>query len=111
MPRLGLRLMRGEFPFLFFHSAKRADSRRTITPIRVSHDLLIQFFYSVEGQATSGRSIKGPGELRMMQVKVRLMIPSVSLPYSTPTSPTNVQCCNMVNSLVLPDCKPKYQRS
>jgi hypothetical protein len=76
MPRLGLQLMRGES---FLSIAKRADSRRTITPIRVSHDLLIQFFYSVEGQATSGRSIEGPGELRMMQVKFNLMIPSVSL--------------------------------
>jgi hypothetical protein len=70
--------MRGES---FLISAKYAHSRRTITPIRVSHDLLIQFFYSVEGQATSGRSIEGPGELRMMQVKVKLMIPSVSLSY------------------------------
>jgi len=47
----------------------------------VSHDLLIQFFYSIDGQATSGRPIEGPGELRMMQVKVKLMIPSVSLSY------------------------------
>lgn len=78
MPRLGLRLMRGES---FLDSAKCADSHRTITPIRVSHDLLIQFFYSVDGQATSGRPIEGPGELRMMQVKVKLMIPSVSLLY------------------------------
>jgi len=76
MPRSGLPLMRGKS---FLHSMKRANSRRTITPIRVSHDLLIQFFYSVEGQATSGRSIEGPGELRMMQVKLKLMIPSVSL--------------------------------
>jgi hypothetical protein len=71
--------MRGES---LLSIAKRADGRRTITPIRVSHDLLIQFFYSVEGQATSGRSIEGPGELRMMQVKVKLMIPSVSLQIS-----------------------------
>jgi len=78
MPRSGLRLMRGKSSL---HIVKRANSRRTITPIRVSHDLLIQFFYSVEGQATSGRPIEGPGELRMMQVKVKLMIPSVSLPY------------------------------
>jgi len=70
--------MRGK-PFQNY--ANRANSHRTITPIRVSHDLLIQFFYSIDGQATSGRAIEGPGELRMMQVKVKLMIPSVSLPY------------------------------
>jgi hypothetical protein len=89
----------------FSKSGKGADSRRTITPIRVSHDLLIQFFYSVDGQATSGRPIDGPGELRMMQVRMKLMIPSVSLPYLHPAFITNMQCCNMVNSLVLPDCE------
>ena len=108
MPRLGLRLMRGGS---FLISAKYAHSRRTITPIRVSHDLLIQFFYSVEGQATSGRSIEGPGELRMMQVKVKLMIPSVSLSYLTTAPYIDIQCCNMVNSLVLPDCKSISKQS
>jgi len=47
----------------------------------------------------------------MMQVKVKLMIPSVSLPHFYHIYKTKIQCCNMVNSLVLPDCKPKYQRS
>lgn len=51
---------------------------RTVTPIRVSHELALQFFYSVEGEMTSGQPIEGPGELRMMQVKFKVLIPSVS---------------------------------
>jgi len=92
-------------------SCSSADDARTITPIRVSHDLLIQFFYSVNGQATSGRPIEGPGELRMMQVKVKLMIPSVSLLRWHCLADADVQCCNMVNSLVLPDCMSQWQQS
>jgi hypothetical protein len=44
---------------------------RTITPIRVTHEfqLVSQVFYSVDGETVEGRSIEGPGELRMMAAK------------------------------------------
>lgn len=52
---------------------------RTITPIRVNHEMLLQVFYSVDGETVAGRPIDGPGELRMMNVKMPVIIPSVRL--------------------------------
>lgn len=56
---------------------------RTITPIRVTHELLLQIYYSIHGESVKGEKIKGPGELRMMSVRVPTHLPSVShsLPY------------------------------
>ena len=54
---------------------------RTITPLRVSHELVLQVFYSIEGQGVYGEPIAGPGELRMMGVKVPVIVPSVSAHY------------------------------
>jgi hypothetical protein len=34
-------------------------------------------FYSVDGESVAGRPIKGPGELRMMAVKMPITLPSV----------------------------------
>ena len=62
---------------------------RTITPIRVSHDLLLQVFYSIDGETVTGQPCEGPGELRMMQVKVPVNVPS---------------CCCSLNALNLPTC-------
>jgi len=59
----------------------------TITPIRVSHEMLLQVFYSVDGEHVNGMPREGPGELRMMQVKLNINIPS---------------CCCTVSSLILP---------
>lgn len=40
--------------------------------------MLLQVFYSVDGETVAGRPIDGPGELRMMNVKMPVIIPSVS---------------------------------
>ena len=50
----------------------------TITPIRVSHEMILQVFYSVEGETVAGAIKDGPGELRMMAVKMPVLVPSVS---------------------------------
>ncbi|KAL7423927.1 hypothetical protein Q5752_001512 [Cryptotrichosporon argae] len=55
----------------------------TITPIRVTHDLTLQIFYSVEGETVTGRPIKGPGEVRMCQIRVGVLVPSCCC--TTPT--------------------------
>ncbi|WVQ74881.1 hypothetical protein IAR50_004488 [Cryptococcus sp. DSM 104548] len=63
----------------------------TITPIRVSHELIFQVYYSVHGEDVKGEAIKGAGELRMMRTKIPIKVPSchclsdsLSLPpYST----------------------------
>ncbi|ODN92705.1 hypothetical protein L198_05499 [Cryptococcus wingfieldii CBS 7118] len=66
----------------------------TITPIRVSHELIIQVYYSVHGEDVKGRPIKGAGELRMMRTKIALPVPSchclsdsLSLPAYSSSSP------------------------
>ncbi|WWD19019.1 hypothetical protein CI109_103476 [Kwoniella shandongensis] len=59
----------------------------TITPIRVWHDLLFQVFYSLDQEDVSGKKIDGPGELRMMSVKMPIQVPS---------------CCCTLNALSLP---------
>lgn len=51
---------------------------RTITPIRVTHELLLKIYYSIHGESVKGERIKGPGELRMMSVRVPIHLPSVS---------------------------------
>lgn len=51
---------------------------RTITPIRVTHELLLQVYYSIYGESVKGEKIKGPGELRLMSVRVPIHLPSVS---------------------------------
>lgn len=52
----------------------------TITPIRVTHDLVWQVFYSIEGRKVNEAPVTGPGELRMMAVKIPINVPSVSIP-------------------------------
>ncbi|WVQ81909.1 hypothetical protein IAT38_004036 [Cryptococcus sp. DSM 104549] len=59
----------------------------TITPIRVSHELIFQVFYSLDGESVRGEKIDGPGELRMMSVKMPICVPS---------------CCCTANALHLP---------
>jgi hypothetical protein len=56
----------------------------------VTHELAWQIFYSIEGQAVNGKPIDGPGELRMMQVKMPCNLPS---------------CCNISSALSLPTCE------
>lgn len=62
----------------------------TITPIRVTHRLDLQVFFSVEGELADGDPCDGPGELQMMQVGSPISIPS---------------CCCTIPSLDLPPCK------
>jgi hypothetical protein len=67
-----------------------SDISRTISPIRVSHQLELQIYYSIEGELASGAPCDGPGELRMMSTKTGIMVPS---------------CCCTISSLDLPPCK------
>ncbi|WVN90233.1 uncharacterized protein L203_105469 [Cryptococcus depauperatus CBS 7841] len=48
----------------------------TITPIRVSHELILQVYYSLHNQFVSGEKLEGPGELRLMSVKMPVCVPS-----------------------------------
>ncbi|WWC90774.1 uncharacterized protein L201_005711 [Kwoniella dendrophila CBS 6074] len=59
----------------------------TITPIRVKHELILQVFYSLDGKCVFNDDIEGPGELRMMSVKMPIAVPS---------------CCLTLNALNLP---------
>lgn len=60
----------------------------TITPIRVSHELLVRIFYSVEGETVGGREILGPGEVRMCQVRLPITVPSCMCGTATLNLPT-----------------------
>lgn len=48
----------------------------TITPIKVSHELTLQLYYSMDGLSVTGDCVKGPGALRVMQVRIPISIPS-----------------------------------
>ncbi len=48
-----------------------------MTPIRVTHELQLQIFYSVEGETVARAQMEGPGDLRKMQVKIPIIVPSV----------------------------------
>ncbi|KAK8854833.1 hypothetical protein IAR55_003572 [Kwoniella newhampshirensis] len=65
-----------------------STSEGTITPIRVTHEFLFQVFYSLDGQDVSGGKIDGPGELRMMSVKLPVLIPSCFCTLSALNLPT-----------------------
>ncbi|OCF42751.1 hypothetical protein I317_03482 [Kwoniella heveanensis CBS 569] len=60
----------------------------TITPIRVTHELTLQVFYSIEGQCVRGEPVQGPGELRMMSVKMPIAVPSCVLTMNALDLPT-----------------------
>ena len=42
------------------------------------HELHLQVFYSMQSETVTGEPIEGPGELRMMAVKMPVVVPSVS---------------------------------
>ncbi|TYJ55457.1 hypothetical protein B9479_003847 [Cryptococcus floricola] len=48
----------------------------TITPIRVSHELIIQVYYSCYGEKLNGEKVNGPGELRRMTSRSPINVPS-----------------------------------
>ncbi len=67
--------MRGRYAIVW--RANECSGCSTITPIRVMHDFQLQVFYAVEGETIAGAPCEGPGELRMMQVKIPIIVPSV----------------------------------
>ncbi|EAL23539.1 hypothetical protein CNBA1860 [Cryptococcus deneoformans B-3501A] len=48
----------------------------TITPIKVSHELTLQLYYSMDGLSVTGQCVEGPGALRLMQVRIPIFLPS-----------------------------------
>ncbi|ODO08789.1 hypothetical protein L198_00522 [Cryptococcus wingfieldii CBS 7118] len=75
---------------------KPTTHERTITPLRISHDLIFQIYYSVDGEKVDGEPIDGPGELRVMQIKVPVIMSSchcVKDALSLPTYET-AQCAH-----------------
>lgn len=52
-----------------------------VTPITVSHKLILEVFFSVYGEDDRGRKLKspGPGGLRMLRISRPAMIPSCSM--------------------------------
>ncbi|BEJ15975.1 hypothetical protein CspHIS471_0505800 [Cutaneotrichosporon sp. HIS471] len=68
----------------------------TITPIRVSHEFLLRVFYSMEGETVTGKPIKGPGEVRMCQVRLPLTVPSCLCSTATLNLPT-YECAREAN--------------
>ncbi|KAK4689494.1 hypothetical protein P7C73_g589, partial [Tremellales sp. Uapishka_1] len=55
----------------------------SITPLRVSHEMIVQMFYAIDGMNVKNEPVEGPGELRMMQIKIPILVPSVSAPSRT----------------------------
>ncbi|AFR95678.2 hypothetical protein C343_03784 [Cryptococcus neoformans C23] len=48
----------------------------TISPLRVSHEMILQVYYSVHGESARGQKIDGPGQLRMMSIIIPTHLPS-----------------------------------
>jgi hypothetical protein len=59
------------------------------------HELILQVFYSIDGKSVAGSDVEGPGELRMMAVKLKVQVPS---------------CCCTTDALVLPTCELSVAR-
>lgn len=54
---------------------------RTITPIRVSHEMVLQVFFSVDGEDLQGNPMEGDdhsGVMRMLVLAIPTVLPSVS---------------------------------
>lgn len=68
---------------------------RTITPIRVTHEFLLRIFYSIEGETVTGKPIKGPGEVRMCQVRLPVTVPSCLCSTATLNLPTCELCLHL----------------
>jgi hypothetical protein len=54
----------------------------TITPIRVHHELVLQVFFSVDGEDLQGNPLEGDdssGVMRMLVLTMPTVLPSVSL--------------------------------
>ncbi|WOO81269.1 uncharacterized protein LOC62_03G004798 [Vanrija pseudolonga] len=68
-------------------------SAGTITPLRVSHELLVRIFYSMEGETVTGKQINGPGEVRMCQVRLPITVPSCCCSTAALNLPT-YECAN-----------------
>ncbi|KGB79453.2 hypothetical protein CNBG_5291 [Cryptococcus deuterogattii R265] len=64
----------------------------TITPIRVTHELLLQVYYSIHGESVKGEKIKGHGELRLMSVRVPIHLPSCHCLSDALSLPTYEKC-------------------
>ncbi|WVQ82686.1 hypothetical protein IAT38_004818 [Cryptococcus sp. DSM 104549] len=59
------------------HDTMRPTTRGgTITPIRVKHEFVLHVFYSIEGESVYGQKVEGPGELRMLETKFPVVVPS-----------------------------------
>jgi hypothetical protein len=54
--------------------------RRIVTPIKVSHSLIYEIYFSVWGETDKGEPMSkpGPGGLRFMKVQRPIAVPSVS---------------------------------
>lgn len=68
----------------------------TITPIRVHHEFLLRIFYSIEDETVAGKPLRGasgrprqgPGEVRMCQVRMPVIVPSCLCSTATLNLPT-----------------------
>lgn len=58
---------------------------RTETPVKVSHEFVLQVFFSVDGEDLAGNQLNdgdASGVMRMLVLPVPVMMPSVSRPIS-----------------------------
>lgn len=53
---------------------------RVETPIKVGHQLRMQVYFSVQGEDVQGNKLDdgGPGELRVLRVDKKVILPAVS---------------------------------
>lgn len=77
--------------------ARPSTMEGTITPVKVSHEFVLQVFFNVQGTDAKGAAIPGdhgPGVMRMMMVTTPVVLPSVSP--KTPPSLLVMFCCGCV---------------
>jgi hypothetical protein len=82
--------MKGEFSWVFctsdltlcnYSNLLRISRSRTVTPIKVAHEFVLQVFFSVEGEDLVGNQINdgdASGVMRMLVLPIPVMMPSVS---------------------------------
>ncbi|WVQ75777.1 hypothetical protein IAR50_005410 [Cryptococcus sp. DSM 104548] len=79
----------------------------TISPIRVSHELVVQVYYSCYGERLNGAKVDGPGELRRMTSRAPINVPSchciheaLHLPPYDPSRPPSTTSYSKIDSVI-----------
>jgi hypothetical protein len=104
--------MKGELaPALHHSSYLLICVSRTETPVKVSHEFVLQVFFSVDGEDLAGNQLDdgdASGVMRMLVLPVPVSMPSVRSSLCEAQALLNdvlSQCCCTFERIALPECE------